>query len=199
MTPEQPEHPELVEGRVCGACNVCCVALTIDDPALQKPQGYRCRNATRENGCAIYDTRPQTCRSFFCGWRKLKWIRPGLRPDVSGVLVRLHGEISASGQARQGIMVTLLTNAALKAEGLAESVAAAVSAGLPVYLHVPGPPGYTASRAKMNDILGDAVHARDKAAILAILRRARAQGRSGAHEPIVLARYPDPEAPAQES
>jgi Fe-S-cluster containining protein len=190
--PQAPALP-LVPDRSCGSCNVCCVALTIDDPALQKPQGYRCRNATRENACAIYDARPQTCRSFFCGWRTLKWIRPGLRPDRSGVLVRLHGEIGADGSARQGIMVTLLNAAALKAEGLAESIAAAVHAELPVYLHIPGPPGYTASRARLNEALGDAVHARDKAAILAILRRARAQGRAGAHEPIVLRRHPNPD------
>ncbi len=55
---------ELVAGRTCGACYVCCVALTIDDPALQKVQGYRCRNALPSDGCAFYEARPDTCRTF---------------------------------------------------------------------------------------------------------------------------------------
>ena len=186
------ELPELVPGRACGSCNVCCVALTIDDPALQKVQGYRCRHAQKDNGCAIYETRPQTCRSFFCGWRQLKWVREGLRPDRSGVLVRIHGAVSAAdGGARLGVVITLLNNAALKAEGLAETVAAAVNAGVPVYLHIPGPPGYTSSQARINEALADAVALKDKAGVLAVLRRARAMGRAGEHKPIVLGRSGD--------
>ena len=178
---------ELVPGRECGSCNVCCVALTINDPALQKVQGYRCKNAQKDNSCAIYHDRPQTCRSFFCGWRKLKWIRQTLRPDISGVLVRLHSEVShEDGSQRMGVIFTLLNGSALKAEGLAESVAAAVAAGVPVFLHVPGPPGYTSGQARINDALTHAVITKDKAAVLEILRRARAQGRAGKHEPIVL-------------
>ena len=178
---------ELVAGRECGSCNVCCVVLTINDPAMQKLQGYRCRNARPDNGCAIYETRPQTCRTFFCAWRHLKWIREPLRPDTSGVLFRLHyDKPDAAGQRRLGVMVTLLTNAALKAEGLAETVAAAVAADLPVFIHIPGPPGHTASTAKLNDVLRDAVLTRNKPAVLEVLRRARAQGRKGNHKPIVL-------------
>jgi Fe-S-cluster containining protein len=179
---------ELVDGRSCGTCSVCCVALTIEDRALRKVQGYRCPNARSDHGCGIYETRPDTCRTFFCGWRRLKWVRETLRPDVSGVLVKLHGEISAETQERTiGVEVSLLTNAALKAEGLAETIAAAVAAGIPVYLHVPGPPGHTGSQARMNDALIDAVRARDKPGILRILRESRAKGRSMPSRPIVLA------------
>jgi hypothetical protein len=180
-------EPELVAGRECGSCNVCCVALTIDDPALQKPQGYRCKNARRDNSCAIYETRPRTCRTFFCGWRMLKWVRAPLRPDTSGVLVRLHKEISKStGAETLGIAITLLTGAALKADGLAETVSAGVAANVPVYLQLPGPPGYTSSSARINEALADAVAFKDKAAVLDILRMARARGRSGDRVPIVL-------------
>ena len=43
-------------GGACGACDVCCVALTIDDPALRKAQGYRCHHVViLGNGCGIYD------------------------------------------------------------------------------------------------------------------------------------------------
>jgi hypothetical protein len=178
-------EPDLIPGRECGACNVCCVALTIDDPALQKVQGYRCKNAQKDNSCAIYETRPQACRVFFCGWRQLKWVRQTLRPDVSGVLIRLHKEISSqTGEERLGIILTLLNNAALKAEGLAETVAAAVSAGAPVHLHIPGPPGYTSGRARINEALTEPVLNRDKAGVLKVLRDARAIGRRGEHKPI---------------
>jgi Fe-S-cluster containining protein len=125
-------EPQLIAGRDCGPCNVCCVALTIDDPELQKPHGYRCRNTQRDHSCAIYEKRPQTCRTFQCSWRQLKWIRETMRPDMSGVLVRMHREISRqTGEERMGVIFMLLTKKALKAEGLAESVAAAIAAEIP--------------------------------------------------------------------
>ena len=180
-------EPELVAGRQCGTCNVCCVELTIDDPELRKLQGYRCKNLRSDKTCGIYEARPQTCRTFYCGWRRLKWVRDPLRPDVSGVLVQLHGSVSTEKGARLGVAFSLLNNAALKADGLAESVAAAVAADIPVYLHQSGPPGYTYATVRMNEILGDAVHFKDKAAILDILRTLRAKARSGERQPVVLA------------
>jgi hypothetical protein len=83
-------------------------------------------------------------------------------------------------------MFTLLNAASLEAEGLAESVAAAIAAEIPVYLHIPGPPGHTAAQARINDVLRDAVKARDKAAVLNILRQLRLRGQSGNFKPIVL-------------
>jgi Fe-S-cluster containining protein len=189
-------EPQLIAGRTCGSCNVCCVALTINDPELQKAQGYRCHNALPDNSCAIYPTRPHMCRTFNCGWRQLKWIKETLRPDKSGVLVRLRYEAPAANGSKQiGVIFTLLNRAALKAEGLAESVAAAVAAALPVYLEVPGPPGHTYGLARINEVLHDAVQARDKAAVLLILRMARSSGRVGDHKPITFGRRPDSAVP----
>lgn len=179
--------PEVLPGRECGSCNVCCVALTIEDRALNKPQGHRCKNAQPDNRCGIYPDRPQTCRIFNCGWRILKWVKPGLRPDQSGVLIQLHGQVSArDGSTSLGIVVTLLNEASLEAEGLAETIAAAVYAGVPVYLNIAGPPGFTSAQAQIDDALGPAVHARDKAAVLAILRSARKQGLTGQFVPLVF-------------
>ncbi len=181
------QDPHLVAGRTCGTCNVCCVALTIDDPDLRKPEGYRCRNAQRDNACAIYATRPQACRTFYCGWRRLKWVREPLRPDRAGVLIRLHGEVSRKdGSRRLGVMISLLNRAALKAEGLAETVAAAVAAEVPVYLHIPGPPGYTGGTARINEVVAEAVGRRDKAGVLRILRTLHAEGRKGDFRPVVF-------------
>ena len=186
--------PKLVPGRECGGCNACCVALTIDDPALRKIQGYRCPHSAPDKRCGIYATRPQMCRAFFCGWLQYGWVRETLRPDTSGVLIRPHYLVSQSaGTQRPGIMVALLTDAALKAEGLAETIAAAVFADVPVFLHIPGPPGHTAAEARIDEVLRPAVLARDKAAVLDILRRARAKGRAGKFKPVVLpARPMDP-------
>ncbi len=177
---------ELAPGRSCGSCDVCCVALTIDEPQLQKLQGHRCPNLQHDHLCRIYEARPQTCRAFYCGWRRLKWVRETLRPDRSGVLIRVIVESSRSRGTQLGICVTLLGPRALKADGLAETLAAAVNADIPVQLHVPGPPGYTAAVARINEALADAVTFKDKAALLAVLRRAYAQGRKGAFRPIVL-------------
>lgn len=185
VEPDWARH--LVPGRVCGPCNVCCTALTIDDPALRKLQGHRCPNSLPDNGCGIYEHRPDVCRAFHCGWRLLKWVRESLRPDVSQVLVRLHYEVSRQRGTRElGVVFTLLTDAALRADGLAESVAAAVQAGVPVYLHVPGPPGHMASQARINEVLEPVVLARDKAGVLRVLRSALAQGRVGRRQPIRL-------------
>jgi len=178
---------EALPGRECGTCNVCCVALTIKDPELQKPQGYRCHHLTADHRCGIYETRPTTCRRFDCGWRILKWVRPTLRPDRSGVLVRAHLERSAATKSdKPGIIVTLLSRSALKAEGLAETVAAAVSAGAPVWVHIPGPPGYTAGVARLDHALLGPVLALDKAAVLEVLRQAYRTGKAGKFEPLRL-------------
>jgi hypothetical protein len=181
------ENAILVPGRDCGDCNVCCVALTIDDPALQKVQGFRCRNTLPDKTCTIYDSRPRTCRVFFCGYRRLKWVKDTLRPDQSDVLVNLQYE-NKPGETpvRMGVTFTLLTAAAVKAEGLAESVAAAVSAGVPVYVQIPGPPGFTWAQARIDETLRPAVCARDKAAILRLLQQAHRQGRKGNFEPVKL-------------
>jgi hypothetical protein len=180
-------EPELVATRSCGECNVCCVALAIDDPELQKLEGHPCRNAQRDHGCAIYATRPQACRAFYCGWRRLKWIRETLRPDKSGVLVRLHVVVTAeTGDQHWGVIFSLLNAASLKADGLAESVAAGIGAGIPVYVHVPGPPGHTGCHVRINEALHDAVLTRDKAAVLQTLRRVRNMARTMPHEPVTL-------------
>ena len=181
----------LVPGRECGTCNACCVALTINEPALQKAQGYRCRNLRPDKGCGIYDARPDTCREFNCGWRQLRWVKEGMRPDVSGVLVQLHQKVSeVHGDGRTGIVVTLLHRGALKAEGLAETMAAAVMADLPIILQIPGPPGHTYGRALMNDALFAPVRARDKEGMLKVLRQAYAAGRHGDHKPITFKPHP---------
>ncbi len=175
----------LVPGRECGGCNVCCIALTIDDPVLRKVQGVRCANARPDNQCAIYAARPATCRTFHCGWRQLKWVRASLRPDLSGVLIRLD-RMTVAGTPVLSVLFTLLNEAALQADGLAEAMATAITTGRPVFLEVAGKPGYTYGAARMDEVLALPVQMRDKAAVLDVLRQAWAEGGAGPARPVVL-------------
>jgi hypothetical protein len=75
-----------VPGRDCGACDACCVLFEITEPAIAKPAGTPCRHLTRA-GCAIYDTRPGTCRKWLCGWRLIASLPENWRPDLCGILV----------------------------------------------------------------------------------------------------------------
>jgi hypothetical protein len=193
MADSRPTDPfPLLPGRECGPCTACCVHLTIDEPTLRKPRGVPCPNLQADGLCCIYDDRPNTCRSFFCGWRRLRFVRESLRPDRSDVLIRLQYAAAADGGPMQlGINVGLLSEAALEADGLAEAVAAAVSAGLPVFLHIPGPSGHTAAQARVDAVLVEPVRARDRAAVLETLRRLRAEALAGPFRPVAMARRTD--------
>jgi uncharacterized protein len=46
----------------CTLCGACCVAPDI--AALDKPLGLRCPHLTSDNKCAVYDRRPEVCRSY---------------------------------------------------------------------------------------------------------------------------------------
>jgi hypothetical protein len=61
-------YGEAGEGRVCGACTLCCKLLPIPGPPLHKPAGTRCRHQKALKGCTIYQTRPTACRAFACRW-----------------------------------------------------------------------------------------------------------------------------------
>ena len=86
---------DVVPGRECGECMVCCIAPTIDDPEIQKGSGTRCRHCAPAGagGCAIYASRPKTCREFFCAWRRLASFPEDWRPDLTGVFATLDGAV----------------------------------------------------------------------------------------------------------
>lgn len=69
------EPQAIIEGRNCDGCALCCKVLVIDD--LNKPRNEWCRHCNPKKGCGIYDTRPQTCRNFHCGY----FFIPGLTED----------------------------------------------------------------------------------------------------------------------
>lgn len=52
--------------RECGDCTLCCKIMGIRE--LDKPPGVWCGHCRPARGCAIYDSRPQECRKFVCGY-----------------------------------------------------------------------------------------------------------------------------------
>lgn len=56
-------EPTVRESKVdCNLCGACCVAPDI--AALDKPLGLRCPHLTEGNLCAVYEQRPEVCRSY---------------------------------------------------------------------------------------------------------------------------------------
>ncbi len=81
----------LVQGRECGGCVACCKTLEIQDPQIAKPADTLCKHCTG-HGCSIYDTRPPTCRDWYCLWRREQNLPDQLRPDQCGVIFSIDGE-----------------------------------------------------------------------------------------------------------
>ena len=67
--------PRTAAGRSCGSCSLCCKVVGVDE--LVKPIGVWCPHCNRQKGCAIYESRPPSCRMFICQWM----LEPGLGPE----------------------------------------------------------------------------------------------------------------------
>lgn len=68
------------ELRPCGDCQACCTAMF--DREIEKDNYQSCEHQYSA-GCAIYQDRPASCRTFSCGY-KAGWVRN--RPDKIGVI-----------------------------------------------------------------------------------------------------------------
>lgn len=69
-------------GRECGECGLCCKVVAY--PELDKPRGVWCRHHVVRKGCGIHETRPETCRKFFCSWITHAEFGEEWRPDRAG-------------------------------------------------------------------------------------------------------------------
>lgn len=128
---------DLVPGRVCGDCAVCCSAMAIDKPDIQKEAGVTCRHCS--GGCTIYETRPPLCRAFHCGWRQLSMLDETWRPDRSGVLVEIE-----EFEGETVLNLVLLGNPlkTVRQSWFIDFIATGVRGGVPLYLGIPGPLGF---------------------------------------------------------
>ena len=145
---------DLVEGRACGDCNVCCVTPHIDTQEFTKLPGVRCRHLCAEGGCSIYAARYSVCRTYHCGWRYLPFLAEHWRPDRSGVLLAFtpRNELPAGYASGVSFIVVSPPPQSL-ARALYHYVAHLIADRVYVTVAVPGPPGHYPAVTVLNDIL----------------------------------------------
>ncbi len=82
-------------GRACGTCTLCCKVMGVKQ--IDKPAGKWCRHCAPGKGCLVYDTRPEECRTYVCGW--LQWSELGLewKPERSKVILGIHRATQGGG------------------------------------------------------------------------------------------------------
>lgn len=78
-------HADLVPGRSCDGCTMCCKLLDID--VLAKPRGQWCPHCDKKRGCRIYDERPAPCRTFFCGYQRIADLDERWKPSQCKILI----------------------------------------------------------------------------------------------------------------
>jgi hypothetical protein len=160
----------LVAGRRCGECTACCKELTIDDPALKKPGNVLCTHCVPKRGCGIYESRPQMCRDWYCGWRYLNWLDESCRPDRSNVLIQFSEEDIPLPYRQVGLVFNVLTGvAAVKNRRMVDILGALIREDVPVFLSAKGPPGYGSTKVFLNTPLAGLARSRDGDAFRAAL------------------------------
>jgi hypothetical protein len=75
----------LVPGRSCEGCTACCKLTAVQ--ALNKPPSVWCEHCDKGVGCNIYETRPDECRVFYCGWVTNPVISEAWRPEKSKMVI----------------------------------------------------------------------------------------------------------------
>jgi hypothetical protein len=166
--PDSPQTP-LVRTRACGDCKVCCVVTTIDDPAIQKASGAACRHSLG-GGCDIYETRPDVCRTFYCGWRQSKNIPEDWRPDRSGIFTML--EVNSLPQFKPVAVALTLVGDPLKIvrrTDFIDFVIDKVRAQIALYLVLPGTKGMKTARLPLNNPLILEAMGKSRADVKAVL------------------------------
>jgi hypothetical protein len=161
----------LVPGRECGDCMACCVDLTISFDQMKKPAGVRCAHRLA-NGCNIYATRPNVCRSFHCLWRRLPNMDESWRPDLSGILMIL-GDVPPESDARVAVELILIGQPdILESDRFVGMIAGFIENGTATYLTVPRGSGFLHTHLLMNERLAPAIAARNLPTMKAWLRSA---------------------------
>ncbi len=165
------EDDYLVPGRECGSCTACCKDLAIVEDGMNKLPGIACEHCTEGQGCAIYETRPRLCRSFHCLWRSLPTMDDSWRPDLSGILMMVTGELPPDFPGHFGVDLILTGPlAALDTDRFAGMVGGFVESGTAAYLTMLPAPGCRSYRGFLNPLLEPAIAARDLAAVKQLIR-----------------------------
>lgn len=156
---------ELVNGRECGECTVCCTALTIDTEEFKKVPGVQCAHLCG-GGCSIYETRYPVCRQYHCGWRYLEFLGEHWRPDKSGVLINFEADNKTLGYDKGGVNFFIVAPPPKPfIREWAGRIAHLISSNVAVYLSVAGPPGCYSITKFLSEELREAAMKRDMAHI----------------------------------
>ena len=160
--------------KTCGACSVCCKETMVELDGALKLAGVMCPHAAPPSGCGIYEARPHICRAYFCGWHHLPSLGDEWRPDRSEVLISFR-----KGAAPDGLMDGVEFELVGSPERitwlpLVEYIATLIVDAVPVYLSLPGEPGFQSPWVYLNDIaeLRQGLARRDFAATTAVLQQA---------------------------
>ena len=137
----------LVPGRECGECTLCCEVQNIDKPEVQKTSGSLCKNCV-DGGCTIYETRYAVCRSFHCAWRQIADLDESWRPDRSGVFLDYQLLNGVTGLSLMLVGNPLKT---VRQGWFVDYVQRAVRDGVPLVLALPGPIGMRSAKALLNN------------------------------------------------
>lgn len=73
--------------------------------AINKLANVRCKHVCAV-GCAIYETRPQTCAEFECGYLQAENVPESLRPDKCGIIFIKRTDRIFSGVLMPDIKIT---------------------------------------------------------------------------------------------
>ena len=148
--------PVPIEGRECDGCTACCSFAPIHTDTLQKPANMLCPHCVDGQGCSVYAARPGVCQTFFCGWFFVPEIGPEWHPNNSGVIIRSEyaGEDTVT-------LLILRVSSFLVSEEFAGVIGMWVEQGVGVEFERLGPPGHLPAKMRVNELLEDAVAARD--------------------------------------
>ena len=168
---------ELVPGRECGSCNVCCDQPLINAPEIRKLPGVLCSHWATGVGCSIYATRPGVCRGHLCGWRTLADFDDSWRPDLSKIYIQVNGVAHPEFRdqvpdAPVHVKITILGELeAGKLKELAAFCASLVRGGIPAFVTLAAPAGFVRRDFPLNTVLRRFVSA-DEATFLETFKMA---------------------------
>ena len=67
---------------------MCCKLLSVAE--LEKPRGTWCTHCDQNRGCLTYDTRPASCRGFYCGYLRLEQLDERWKPAKAKFLINFE-------------------------------------------------------------------------------------------------------------
>ena len=99
---------QVVNAAECGDCQACCHAVAVHE--IGKGEYTTCEHQC-PSGCAIYNRRPESCRSYYCFWRmshamssvqKQGWMSTSVtnRPDQLRVIFDMESGKGDGGKGK---------------------------------------------------------------------------------------------------